>query len=218
MRTNSSVCLSWRLAGWHQVTEETVLLLLSDGLWAWSKLVGNKSIHCFPGLAGTYDWLEDWHGIWQTDKTLAICRKTLGTISKTFWDIQSYPGKQTKQVNTLRLHARRLFPCVSSVGHGKNHSKSDLGRNRQAIQNPSISPIPRNGCWRELHKGWKRWNKLSLQKGSQGLGQRSLWGPCVVLLKETHKGIFGLAEAHFVWQRRLWGQNPNKVGFQRAGW
>lgn len=162
MRTNSSICISWRFAGQHPVTstEGIALLLLSDVPWAWSKSVGNKSICCLPGHVGTWDWHEDWHGIWQIDKSLGMYRKTLGTISKLFGDIQSCPDKQKKWSNTPKLHAGRLFSCVSPVGHDKRHSKSDFGRNRQLVQTQNISPIPRTRCWRQVHRGWKRRNKL----------------------------------------------------------
>lgn len=134
-------------------TKETALLLLSDVPWAWSKSVGHKSICCLSGQAGTWDWHEDWHRIWQTDEILGMCRKTLGTVSKLFWDTYSCPDKQKKWLNIPKLHAGRLFSCVSPVGDGKHHSKSNLGRNRQVIQNHNISPICRTRCWRKLCKG-----------------------------------------------------------------
>lgn len=75
-----------------------------------------------------------------------------------------------------------------------------------------ISPKPRTRWWRQVHKEWKRKNTLRHRVRESHLrtqAEEPLGSLCVLPLKETHRGDFGLTGAQLMWQRRLWGQNPN---------
>lgn len=96
------------------------------------------------------------------------------------------------------------------MSHGKHCSKSDFGRNRQVIHRFLPNPEP-GGRGKFTKNGKGRINTLRHRVRESPLraqAEEPLGSLCVLPLKETHR-YFGLTEAQLMWQRRLWGQNPN---------
>lgn len=74
-----------------------------------------------------------------------------------------------------------------------------------------ISPKPRTRWWRQVHKGWKRGNTLRhgvRERHLRAQAEEPLRSLCPAFGGDTQRR-FWINKAQLVWQRRLWGQNPN---------